>query len=117
MSPFSTPPRPMDSRSVLEWVDAVADRFEVEWRSGQPPRIEDYLEGTVGEKRLLLLHELTKIDLERRQKAGQKQRWEDYLTEFPELQNAQKAAVSIFFAAADTNLASSKSKLDASEKP
>ena len=59
-------PRQTASRSLLEWVDAVADRFEVEWRSGQPPSVEDYLEGTMGDKRLLLLHELARIDLERR---------------------------------------------------
>ena len=67
----------------------------------------------MGEKRLLLLHELAKIDLERRIRAGEKRRWEDYLDEYPELRNAEKAAASILFAAAETNLASSEPELHA----
>jgi WD40 repeat protein len=77
------------SCSLLEWVDAVADRFEAGWKSGTPPRIADYLDDTVGEKRSALLHELVKIDQERRAKAGEIRPWEDYLRAFPELQHAK----------------------------
>jgi serine/threonine protein kinase/WD40 repeat protein len=78
--------RQSDRYTLLEWVDAVADRFEAEWKIGQPPCIADYLHDMVGEKRSVLLRELVKIDLERRRKAGETRRWEDYLREFPELQ-------------------------------
>jgi serine/threonine protein kinase/WD40 repeat protein len=71
--------------TLLEWVDSIADRFEARWRSGQPPRIADFLDDTAGKRRTTLLRELAKIDLERRVKAGQDRRWEDYLREFPEL--------------------------------
>jgi serine/threonine protein kinase/WD40 repeat protein len=114
---FKDPQLQIASRSLLEWIDAVADRFEVEWNIGQSPVLEDYLEGTVGEKRLLLLHELAKIDLERRLKAGEKRRWEDYLDEYPELRNAEKAAASILFAAAGTNLTSFDPELPAKKSP
>jgi WD40 repeat protein len=75
--------------TLLEWVDSVADRFEAVWRSGPPPRIADYLDGTTGKKRTTLLRELAKIDLERRVKAGEDRRWEDYLREFPELRETE----------------------------
>jgi serine/threonine protein kinase/WD40 repeat protein len=84
--------RGSDPYTLLEWVDAVADRFESSWQNGQPRRIEDYLDDTVGEKRTLLLRELAKIDLERRLKAGESRRWEDYVREFPELQGEEEAA-------------------------
>jgi WD40 repeat protein/tRNA A-37 threonylcarbamoyl transferase component Bud32 len=75
---------------VLEWIDEVADRFESTWRNGapddpKPPRIEDFLQGATGERRLLLLQELVQIDVECRAERGQRPKLEDYAVAFPEL--------------------------------
>jgi WD40 repeat protein len=80
-----------DPYTVLEWVDAMADRFEASWQIGRPPRIADYLEGTSGQKRSTLLRELVKIDLERRIHQGEPRQWEDYVRDFPELAGADEA--------------------------
>jgi WD40 repeat protein len=93
------------SYALLEWVDAVADRFEAGWKSGAPPRIADYLDDTVGEKRCALLRELVKIDQERRAKTGETRSWEDYLREFPELQHRDEEAAGDPSPFAKTNLA------------
>jgi predicted ATPase len=58
--------------------------FESAWRSGQFPRIADYL-WSEGETRIALLVELVHVDLEFRLKAGQSVRPENYFDEFPEL--------------------------------
>jgi serine/threonine protein kinase/Flp pilus assembly protein TadD len=67
-------------------LEAVLDRFEAAWRSGSPPRLEDFLTSTELDRRTLLL-ELVQTDLEYRLKAGQQVRVEDYLTRFPELES------------------------------
>jgi serine/threonine protein kinase/WD40 repeat protein len=77
-----------DAYTLLEWVDAIADRFERSWNTGETPRISDYLVDTVGEKRTTLARELAKIDLERRVRAGEDRKWDDYVREFPELEEA-----------------------------
>ncbi len=92
MPPPDDNARALDQYALLEWVDAIADRFEAGWRSGRPPRIGDYLDDSVGEKRIALLRELARIDLERRTRAGEGRRWEDYLREFPELAEAEEAS-------------------------
>jgi WD40 repeat protein/tRNA A-37 threonylcarbamoyl transferase component Bud32 len=81
-----------DPLTLLEWVDAVADRFEAGWRGGRQPDIADYLGGVEGKKRTALVHELVRIDRERRARVGSERRWEDYLKEFPELLDPNGAA-------------------------
>jgi serine/threonine protein kinase/WD40 repeat protein len=85
-------PKDLEPDSMLEWVDAVADRFEAEWRASRRPCIADYLGDTIGKKRQALIVELARIDLERRRKAGEARRWSDYLKEFPELQATKDGA-------------------------
>jgi WD40 repeat protein/tRNA A-37 threonylcarbamoyl transferase component Bud32 len=75
--------------SVLEWVDSIADRFEDAWKRGESPRILDFLGDATGRRRLILLGELAKIDLERRRTGGESCSWEDYLQAFPELREEE----------------------------
>jgi serine/threonine-protein kinase len=80
-------------RAVLEWVDAIADRFESAWKQGQRPIIAAFLRraetsevsATLEVKRLALLHELIALDMEYRWQAGEQCKIEAYLAEFPEL--------------------------------
>ena len=50
----------------LKQIDVLCDRFEQAWRTGQGPRIENYLEGFEGLACARLLRELIFLDLERR---------------------------------------------------
>jgi serine/threonine protein kinase/WD40 repeat protein len=89
----SSAERGSDVYTLLEWVDAIADRFERSWNTGETPRISDYLVDTVGEKRTTLARELAKIDLERRVRAGEDLKWDDYVRDFPELREAGEDVV------------------------
>ncbi len=69
----------------LEWIDEVADRFEAAWRDlPTPPTVAAYLD-SAGERRLPLLHELIRIDLQYRTRLGRPRAAEDYAREFPDL--------------------------------
>ncbi|HYT90455.1 MAG TPA: protein kinase, partial [Gemmataceae bacterium] len=59
-------------------------RFDDAWRQGSRPAIDDYLPPSGG-LRYPLLIELVHVDLERRLKAGEAARVEDYLARYPEL--------------------------------
>src|SRR5262249_54572710 len=61
-----------------------AERFEDAWQNGQRPVLEEFLPTGEPERRAVLA-ELVYIDLERRLKAGETARAEDYLQRFPEL--------------------------------
>ena len=63
--------------------------FESAWRSGKPPKIEDYL-WSEGEIRTALLVELVHVDLEFRLKAGEAVLPESYIDAFPELANDER---------------------------
>src|SRR5205807_3321981 len=63
----------------------IADGFEAAWQSGNPPRIGEYLAGAAGPRRLALLVELVKLDSAYRRWLGECRRPDDYLDEFPEL--------------------------------
>jgi serine/threonine protein kinase/lipoprotein NlpI len=64
--------------------EEILDRFEHAWRSGAPPRLEDFLIADTGEH-TTLLRELVHTDLEIRLRAGQAVRVEEYLQRFPKL--------------------------------
>ncbi len=85
MLPQPDPPPAGDSSAVLDWIDAVADRFESAWKAGPAPRLADFLDGTDGDSRPALLQELVKIDLEYRRLAGAPRDVEEYLADFPDL--------------------------------
>jgi hypothetical protein len=65
-------------------IDGACNRFEVAWRSG-PPRLEDFVEGFLGQERLALLCELAHVDLAHRRRRRLEGRLEDYAARFPEL--------------------------------
>ncbi|HVS34247.1 MAG TPA: tetratricopeptide repeat protein [Gemmataceae bacterium] len=65
-------------------VDALVQRFEEAWQSGQRPALDDYLPVETPD-RLPVLIELAHVDLERRLKGGEEARAEEYLLRYPEL--------------------------------
>jgi serine/threonine protein kinase len=78
-------------------VDALVHRFEEAWQAGRRPALDDYVpEG--GPDRLGVLVELAHVDLERRLKAGEPARAEEYLRRYPELAATPEAAVELIAA-------------------
>jgi tetratricopeptide (TPR) repeat protein len=82
--------------SVLVWLDhalgagdgtlleRIVGSFEDRWEGGPRPDIDDYLSAEGAPQRAMLV-ELIHVDLERRLKAGDAVRVEDYLRRYPEL--------------------------------
>jgi serine/threonine protein kinase/formylglycine-generating enzyme required for sulfatase activity len=75
-------------------VDEICNRFERAWKSGEQPRIEDYLPDD-DEIRFAVLENLVHIDLERRLKAGEQARVESYLERFPELSEQPQIVIGL----------------------
>src|SRR5205814_1979355 len=84
-----TDQQPANSQSV-QWaaMDRAVKAFEDAWDAGAGPTIEDHLPAA-GPLRKPLLVELVHVDFERRSKAGQPVRVEEYLARFPELRDDQ----------------------------
>jgi serine/threonine protein kinase/tetratricopeptide (TPR) repeat protein len=51
-------------------IEVVCNRFEVAWQTGDPPRIDDFLEGWTGAERFALQGELIALDSEYRGRDG-----------------------------------------------
>ena len=66
----STRPGPRPDHPALR-LDAACDRFEVAWRQGRRPRIEDYLVEAVESERVGWLRYLLQVELEHRRGAGE----------------------------------------------
>jgi WD40 repeat protein/tRNA A-37 threonylcarbamoyl transferase component Bud32 len=75
-----------DRAATEPWqrVDDFVQRFEKAWRSGSRPALSDFLPPD-GPDRPAVLVELVHVDLERRLKAGEAARVEEYLDRYPEL--------------------------------
>jgi hypothetical protein len=69
--------------SVAERIDAACDRFESEWKAGHRPRIEDYLAGSPGPDRALLLSALLAVEVELRRRAGLPTDADSFRVRFP----------------------------------
>jgi serine/threonine-protein kinase len=72
---------------TLEQVDricAVCDRFDRDWGAGRAPSIEETLAGAPAEDRPELLGPLLRIEIERRDRLGERPTAEDYVHRFPE---------------------------------
>ena len=69
-------------------VDAICDAFEAGWRSGQQPRIEDFLVGCDPVYRDLLLRELLLAEWDLRRRHGQDPELETYSARFPNSRQA-----------------------------
>ncbi|MDP6114733.1 MAG: protein kinase [Planctomycetota bacterium] len=80
-----------DTLSLADWVDDVASRFDKSWKGGAVPDIRVFLAGAKGGWRKALLRELVKVDLEFRWKSGEPRPLEQYLSDFPELVEADQA--------------------------
>jgi formylglycine-generating enzyme required for sulfatase activity len=72
------------SLSEAELVDQACDRFEMAWRGNVWPCIEGYLDAVSGRCRVILLHELIKLELELRNKVGEQPTAEEYRLRFPD---------------------------------
>jgi eukaryotic-like serine/threonine-protein kinase len=66
------------------WINALADRFEHAWKQGPRPRIEDYLAEVDEPRRVPLLNELLRVELELRRRAGDEPAVAEYVARFPE---------------------------------
>jgi serine/threonine protein kinase/Tfp pilus assembly protein PilF len=75
-------------------IDAICDRFEVAWRAGESPRIEDYLDGWPEPERANLFWELLAVELELRRGIGEVPTPEEYRARFPEQSEVVDAATS-----------------------
>ena len=73
-----------DGRPVRpsEWIDEVCDRFELNWRAGRMPRIEDYLAEAGDADRPSLLRELVALEIELRRRRGERPETQEYLDRF-----------------------------------
>lgn len=73
------------SADVAENIDEVCDRFEREWKSGNAPRIENFLAEVESDQRAVLLQELLRVELAYLHKSGQLIVEDEYLVRFPTL--------------------------------
>jgi hypothetical protein len=73
-------------------VNERCDRFEVAWRAGERPRIEDYLADPREPERGLLLRELLALELSYRRRHGETPTPDTYLHRFPEHAELVQAA-------------------------
>ena len=69
-------------------VDLVCTRFEVAWRDGAKPRIDEFLGDSVEPERTALLTELILLDLDIRRARGESCEADWYLSRFPDLDQA-----------------------------
>ena len=66
--------RPRDQQQPMsrrERVDKVCDEFEQQWRAGQEPQIETFVDKADAADRDLLLRELVRLEIELRREAGE----------------------------------------------
>ena len=78
-------------------VDEVCDRFEACWRTGVRPAIEDFLVGSPGSRRPMLLGHLLSVELEYRMRLGEPLEPLEYQRRFPD---DEQLVVSVFAAVA-----------------
>ncbi len=84
------------SSSLSDNLEHLRDRFENAWNGPAPPCLEDFLPQSDSKRRLAVLVELVKIDMERRSKRGERMRLEAmYLPRFRELNAAPSALIEL----------------------
>jgi serine/threonine protein kinase len=69
--------------SGVERAIRIPESFAAAWREGRRPQIERYLENTAEPDSLWLLPELLRIDLEERERRGERPTAEEYQQRFP----------------------------------
>jgi WD40 repeat protein len=94
--------RPAVELAADEWLpcEQAIRRFELAWKQGPPPALDDYLPAGTAHRQAVLA-ELVHTDLEYRLKAGEAARVEDYLRRYPELAHDPAAAVDLILAEYD----------------
>lgn len=70
---------------ILARIDPVCEDFERRWRSGDQPRLDQFLAGFAGPERLILLKHLLEIDSDYRRSKGLRSDLEYYCESHPEL--------------------------------
>ncbi|HUG68926.1 MAG TPA: protein kinase [Pirellulaceae bacterium] len=78
----------MTDSELHAWIDEIADRFEVAWQGSGAPEIEQFLPLPSDARRVALLCELVKLDMEYRQQRGVVPSLDDYVADFPELDDS-----------------------------
>jgi serine/threonine protein kinase len=73
-------------------LDAACLSFELAWKSGQRPRVRDYLSGVAGPLRAPLVRELVALDVAYRRRLGEQPGFGDYMMELPGEEEAVRAA-------------------------
>jgi eukaryotic-like serine/threonine-protein kinase len=82
----STDPEPEPKRlplTVVGRVDRACDAFEVAWRAGGRPRLEEFLDEMPELGRMALLRELIAAEVELRRASGERPTPEEYAPRFP----------------------------------
>ena len=69
-------------------LDGICTRFELAWKRGERPRIEDYLDGAADAERSELLAELILLELDYRRALGEDCDAREYRDRFPVLEPA-----------------------------
>ena len=72
MAAESRPDHPLDSLAQALRVNLACERFELAWRVGEEPRIEDVLNTATPGDRESLLRELLVLEIELRRDRGEK---------------------------------------------
>jgi hypothetical protein len=93
MGPENPEPSASLPLTLKKWIDDGCTRFEVAWREGPPPRIEDFLGNANGPEREALLRELLCVEFGCRRKRGHVPAVEDYLGRFPSQEQLIRAEV------------------------
>src|SRR5262245_46731133 len=88
---------PLQGRQLLSLdlerqLDQICNRFEAEWKAGEQPRIDDFLNDWPHERRTHLFHELISLDIHYRSSHGGQPNAEEYQRRFPWLDPAWLAA-------------------------
>ena len=72
------------SAAALGRIDEVCLRFEQAWRVGSKPKIEDYLNGFTRPHRAPLISELLLLDIDYRERNGERPQAPDYHFRLPD---------------------------------
>jgi WD40 repeat protein/tRNA A-37 threonylcarbamoyl transferase component Bud32 len=73
----------LDATQIGRDVDEACDRFEAAWRTGDRPRIEEFLGGTTDSDRSVLLRHLLDVELDYRGGLGESPDPSEYRCRFP----------------------------------
>jgi len=89
--------KPGDTRSLSqeERLDRLCDQFEQQWKAGQNPKIEAFLDRAEEGDRDDLLRELVAVELELRLEAGHEVNPEEYRQRFSDQESIVDAAIAL----------------------